>query len=115
MAVMDFEMFEGDTFTLRATVRDEAGSIVDITGVDISWWLAKTNKSTGADVYAQKTVGSGVEIVDGPAGRFDVTIESPDTEGRGGKTLYHEAEIDDGGVVSTVLVGKAKIKPALIP
>jgi hypothetical protein len=115
MATMNFTMFEGDTHTLEVTVRDDAGDVVDITGVVIRWWLAKSNKATGDAIYVEKETGDGITIVDGPAGRFDVLIEPEDTEGRGGKTYYHEAEIDDSGVISTVLVGVGVITLTLIP
>lgn len=116
MATMDFTMFEGDTHTLEVTVRDEAGGVVDITGVDILWWMAKSNKSVlPADIYIEKEVGLGITIVNGPAGRFNVLILPVDTEGRGGKSYYHEAEIDDAGVISTVLVGTGTITRTLIP
>ncbi len=115
MATMDFTMFEGDSHILQVTVRDEEGAIVDITGATILWWMAKNNKAIEADVLIQKETGSGITIVDGPGGRFNVAILPPDTEDLGGKSYYHEAEIDDGGNISTVLTGTGHITRTLIP
>jgi hypothetical protein len=115
MATMDFTMYEGDTHTLEVTVRDEEGNVVDITGATVRWWLAKNNKSTGSDIYVQKTTGAGITLVDPTNGRMNIALVPVDTEGRGGKDYYHEAEVDDGGNISTVLLGKATINRTLIP
>lgn len=107
----DFTMYQGDSHILEVTVIDVDGDAVDITGTDIRWQLAKNVRA--ADPLIAKAVGDGITIVNGPTGRFDVAIDPEDTLVlKGG--YYHEAEVDDGGVISTVLTGKATIKPALI-
>lgn len=110
MAV-NFTMFAGDTKLLQVLVSNVAGAPVDITGTLIRWQLAKTVKSDPALVH--KFVGGGVTIVDGTAGRFDVLLDPADTLPLIGN-YYYEAEIDDGGVISTVLTGNVQINQALI-
>lgn len=109
----DFTMYAGDTKVLSVTVLDEAGAAVNITGTTIRWWLAKNAKKTGLDVLIKKDTVDGITITDGPAGKFEVTLASSDTEGLKG-SYYHEAEVDDSGTISTVLTGKATINIALI-
>jgi hypothetical protein len=110
MAV-NFTMFAGDTKLLQVLVNNVAGNPVDITGTLIRWQLAKNVKSDPALIH--KYVGSGVTIVDGPNGRFDVLLDPVDTLPLIG-SYYYEAEIDDSGVISTVLTGSVQINQALI-
>ncbi len=109
---MDFDMFAGDTKTLEVTVRDAAGAVVDISGATaIRWKLART---VNAAPKVEKAMGTGVTIVDGPAGRFDVPILNADTETLSGE-FYHEAEVIlSDGTIGTVLSGTATIKRTLI-
>jgi len=108
----DFTMYQGDTKTLEVTVEDEAGDVVNITGTTIRWQLAKTARAA-VPIIAKET-GDGIAIVDGAAGRFDVALDPEDTVDLSARSYYHEAEIDDAGVISTVLTGKATIRQALI-
>ena len=41
-AQVDFTMVRGDTKKLSATLTDENGAVVNLTGASIRWWLAKT-------------------------------------------------------------------------
>ncbi|MGQ3299645.1 hypothetical protein [Reyranella sp.] len=107
----DFTMYQGDTKVLQVTVKTPAGVVVPITGTTIRWQLAESAED--AEPIIAKAVGAGITIVDGPAGRFDVAINPADTLALEG-SYYHEAEVDDGGVISTVLTGAVTIKPALI-
>jgi hypothetical protein len=103
-------MFAGDTKILEITVTDDSNAVINITGVLIRWQLSKTVKDPP---LVSKAVGSGITIVNGPAGRFDVLINPADTLALIG-SHYHEVEIDDSGVISTVLTGKVTITEALI-
>ena len=87
------------------------GAPVDITGTLIRWQLAKAASSSTALV--EKSVGAGITIVGGPAGRFDVLLDPEDTLPLIGG-YYYEAEVDDGGTISTVLTGTVQINQALI-
>lgn len=109
----DFTMYQGDTKILEVTVKDEAGAVVNIADTTIRWQLAKTARSAEA-LIAKETGGDGITIVDAAAGRFDVAIDPEDTVDLSARAYYHEAEVDDAGVISTVLTGKATIRQALI-
>lgn len=106
----DFAMYAGDSKTLRVTVFTDTGLPADITGADIRWQMAS---HVGGTPQVSKAVGTGITIVDGAAGRFDVSLAPLDTLELKG-CWYHEAEIVNVGTVSTVLVGSATITPALI-
>jgi hypothetical protein len=60
-----------------------------------------------------RSVESGITIIDGAAGRFDVALLPADTEGLKG-CFYYESEVINLGIVSTVLVGTVDVKPTLI-
>lgn len=106
-----FRMTAGDTKVLEVEVLDEAGATVNIAGTVIRFQMARF--ATDATPLVSKTLGSGIEIIDGPTGRFDVTLDPEDTVSFSG-SYYFEAEVDDGDVVSTVLSGRATIDAALI-
>ena len=106
-----FTMTAGDSKVLEVTVVDGDGRPVDITGNDIRWQLARF--ATDDTPLISKSVGDGIAITDGPSGRFDVTLDPEDTAELSG-SYYYEAEVDDSGVISTVLSGRATIDAALI-
>ena len=107
----NFSMHAGDTKILEVSVKTSAGSSVDITGTAIRFQLAKS--ATSRPPLVSKALGSGITLVNGPAGRFDVRLEPDDTVALKG-THYYEAEIDDAGIISTVLYGNVNINAALI-
>lgn len=107
----DFTMFAGDTKTLEFTVRDAAGAIVDITDYDVRWHASRNVNARPALI--EKSLGSGIEMVDGGAGRFDVSLENADTESLRGE-FYHEAELTLDDEVYTVDSGSLTIRPTLI-
>jgi hypothetical protein len=97
-----FEIWAGDTASITITVKDEAGVVVNIAGAAIEWCL---RQNLQADTKAvTKTVGSGITITDGPAGKFVVTLTVADTEDLSG-LYYHEAVVTLGSEVSTVIQG----------
>jgi hypothetical protein len=104
-------MYAGDTKLLQVLVSNAAGAPVDITGTKVRWELAKTVTTEPSLIY--KAIGDGITIVNGFGGRFDVLLDPIDTLALKGN-YYYEAEIDDGGVISTVLTGTVQINPALI-
>lgn len=110
----DFTMFKGDTKVLEVTVKDQDDAVVDISGTLIKWQLAKKSKDTTA-LISKSTVDGSITIVDGPNGRFNVLLEPEDTEELPAKAYYHEAEVNDGGLISTVMTGTATLVETLIP
>jgi hypothetical protein len=104
-------MHSGDSKLLKVSVKATGGVAVDISGVDIRFQLART--ANNRPPLISKTVGDGITIVDGAAGRFDVLLDPEDTQALSG-TYYYEGEIDDAGTISTVLWGNVQINPDLI-
>jgi hypothetical protein len=110
----DFTMYVGDSFVLSVSVVDEAGEPVDITGTTVRWQMAHKVKDILPLVSKTTEGAGGILISDGPGGVFEVTIDPEDTEGFKAKSYYHEAEVDDAGVVSTVMTGTGTLLPTLI-
>lgn len=106
-----FRMTAGDTKVLQVTVVDDDGSPVDISGTTIRFQMSRF--ATDAEALVIKSSGSGIEIIDGPAGQLEITLDPDDTPDFNG-SYYFEAEVEDGDVVSTILRGRATIDPALI-
>lgn len=106
-------MYAGDDKILEVTVKDLAGDVVDITDfIEIRWSMAK---AVTRPPIIEKTLGSGIELINGGSGRFNVTLNSADTEALRQGVYYHEAEvINMDGLVATVLAGQATILPTLI-
>ena len=119
MAVQNttFTIFSGNNITLRFTVRDDAGVIVDITGAALRYDLFKLDPnivdpspktSTGA-LPAEKTVGSGITIPVGTDGIFNVALVPSDTATLVG-SFYHEVEMILSGNTTTLEYGRMDIK-----
>jgi len=84
----DFEMYQGDDFSIEFETVDEAGAALDISGATIEWnaW------DRGVSVL-KKTTTSGISITDGPGGIFVVTLEPTDTYSLPAKTYFHGANV----------------------
>lgn len=109
----DFTMYAGDTKALVVTVKDETGTVVDLTDATIVWSLAKSPRST---VLVSKQAGAGI-VIETPAsaGILTITMDAEDTADLEGRH-YHEVEItDQQDRVSTVFTGHINIRPDLIP
>ena len=106
-----FRMTAGDSKVLEVTVVDTENAAVDITGTTIRWQLARL--ATDADAAHLQERGIRHRDHRRACGRFDVTLDPGDTADLDG-SYYYEAEIDDDGVISTVLSGRATIDAALI-
>jgi hypothetical protein len=119
----DFEMFEGNTKIIRLTVKDNADPpvVVDITGATVKWKLAKDAKQTGVGdlakgtgILIEKDTDDGITLTDAVNGKLEVLLEPIDTDGIKPGTYYHEVEMNQSGVISTVYAGYIKILEALI-
>lgn len=102
-----FELHAGDSRTLEVTVTDEDSNVVvDITDCDVFWVVSRV---LGSASLLTKQVGTGITVVDAPAGRFDIQLDSDDTQELQG-SYYHESRmIDDTGAISTILSGSLTI------
>lgn len=101
----DFSMIAGDNRTIQVVVRDQSGAVVSIAGATIVWKAALVP-------FGEALLPKPGAIVDGPAGRFDVTLAPTDTAALKGN-LFHWAVITEASAkVSTVYLGVIAISPA---
>lgn len=99
----------GDDRTFEIQVTDDAGNPVDITGASATWILATR---AGGETLVRKTTTDGITITDPVDGRFEVEVDSEDTEGLVG-AYHHAATVEDaGGDISTTTTGTIRIEPA---
>ena len=103
---VDFVTRSGDGFVIKATTKDAAGAIVDITGGTIKFGLY--DLVTGAESTV-KEVATGIVITDGINGLYEVTVLGADTAALAGR-FFHETEMQLGAVPRTVMVGIVNIK-----
>jgi hypothetical protein len=48
--------YQGDSLTITiGPVVDESGAAVDLNGATARWWMGKSAKATGTDVYIKKS------------------------------------------------------------
>lgn len=110
----NFTMYAGDTRRIEVTVVE--GSLpVDLTGATIRWGLSSDATNSGS-VTVLKNIGSGIDLLDGPGGRYLITLSPADTAASVPGKYYHESEVVEAdGTVSTVLIGFITIKDVLLP
>lgn len=110
----NFIMSAGDTVAVDFTLTEADGvTPLDLTGASVKWRLAR---AVAGPALVSKDLSSGIVVTDAPGGLLTVTLLPDDTAELGGGRYYHEAEVTDAiADVSTVAVGTAVIRKALIP
>lgn len=111
------EMIAGDSRTLDIVVYEsDLTTPADLTGVTARWWLARSVRSTGSNIFLQKTSPSGGIAITASEGRVVVTLSPADTKDLEQGVYYHECELKDAtNDVATVLSGAFVIRPGVIP
>jgi len=107
----DITLHSGDTLVLEVTVKNASATAVDLTAATFAWAMSKKSASAVAPQGAAlltKALASGITLIDAATGRIDITLDPADTESLAG-TYYHELQMTDTGVVSTVLYGSVTI------
>lgn len=99
----------GDSHTIKETLEDPDGTAITITSASIEYGVFETD---GTQIFT-KSVGSGITIVDGSNGRFDIAIDPSDTASLSGRK-QHECEVTKGSDVATVFTGELVIEEDLI-
>ncbi len=107
----DFSMVSGDSRRLRIKVwlDDAMTTPKDLTGSSSVRWEMHTAppQDAGSAPLVQKSLASGISLVDPQNGEFLVTLSPADTETIDAGTYYHESEvIDSAGDVITVTIGE---------
>lgn len=126
-------LWAGDTFQIRIPVVDQDGAYPSLSGATAKWWMGKSAKATGADVYLQKSSATDMVCDDGETRkeveieqyetskwRLVVNLKGADTElgtsaiPKAG-TYYHEAEIITAdGNRSTVTIGPFVLEQTMV-
>lgn len=114
----DLTVFSGDDVTLRFTVLDEAGSVLDITGAQKMAFAmsrkAPVNKSPLPEVLLIKNLTSGITIVTPTAGRANIDLDKEDLEPLDGYYYYEVRFVDVAGQHSTLAFGRIQVSKNLI-
>lgn len=114
-------LWAGDDLILRFTIKDAAGAPVDLTGASAKWRLTKNALTrTGSNILLEKSSANSQQIwFDHPSTfwRVFVKLLPVDTENVApNPNYYHECQVVlSDGTVSTVVVGKFKLNPTVIP
>lgn len=109
--VFDFTLPAGDSVTLNLTIKDSDSVVIDLTGFTAKW---SAQKFYHASTRINKTIGSGITIIDAAAGQLDVVVAQGDITRAG--VWFHELElVDDAGESQTVLNGKIDVIRTLNP
>lgn len=103
MDEVNFNVVQGDTFTIRVEYQDESNSPIDIT--DYSAVMTVRDKPGGKIVCAKIDNNSGI-VIDGPNGGLDITFTPEQTRKfTTPKARYQLQIISEAGVKITVLSG----------
>ena len=108
---MAIEFFAGDDKTIQFTI-NQAGTTTpqDLTGVTINFRMVKPG-----NVVINKTVGSGITVIDAEAGRCNVQLDSADTADITTTTsIEYELQLQISGKYDTVSFSTMSIKRNII-
>lgn len=110
---MDFEISRGDAKTYLVTVVDAAGGAVDLTGLVGTAITFTARRHPRAPIFVQKTIGAGITITDGPAGKCTVKLEEADTASLGNweHVFGWDVQVTISGDTSTVVEGTLTVTP----
>ena len=110
----DFELFKNDDKSVQVTIRDENGTLVDVSGASAAQWIMqKYPESATADITKTLAAGEIDVATSGANGVVTITILSADTASLSAGEYYHELRITDAsGNDSTILVGDVNLRPA---
>lgn len=95
----------GEDRTLAFTIRDSAGTIVNITGWALEWVLRSTPYA--ATALITKATGAGIAITDGPGGKCEVVLARADTLLLPAGALFHALRRKDAGSSFALAYGNA--------
>lgn len=112
MDEVNFNVIQGDTFTMRVEYQDENNNPIDITGY--SAIMTVRDKPGGKIVCATIDDSSGI-VIDGPNGGLDLTIAPEQTRKfTTPRARYQIQIISDQGVKTTVLSGYFMVSTTVI-
>lgn len=97
-----FKIYKGDTFAFNLTL-GAGGDPYDITSHVFSGQIKEKNKST-------KIAEMTFDITDAAAGELTVTLTAEESAKLNGKKVYeYDIQMDNGGIISTILKGPVTV------
>lgn len=110
---MDFTISRGDSKTYALTIKDGAGTPVDLTGLVGGAITFTVRTHPRAPVVIQKTIGAGITITNGPGGVCQVKLEEADTASLGNweQVFGWDVQVLLAGETSTVVEGTLTVTP----
>lgn len=110
-------VFSGDDVSITVTITNELGQPLDLSNLTNADWQMSTLRADGTfsrTPSLQKSLSSGIVILDSANGRLEVTLNSVDTDALSGD-FYHELQIIDSVLKQqTVMIGKLTIRRGLV-
>jgi hypothetical protein len=100
--VFEYTVYKRDDVTLE-----------DISGWPLIWLVKRRPDDPDSAALLIKEIGSGIEIVDGPNGRCDVTVIDDDTVNLKPGTYYVELKRNQPGEETPLSYGEAVLKRSL--
>lgn len=123
MAAVEFslEMTASDLVTIRFTVRDKSGAIVDLTGAsftaNISSGFGTRSKPApiGAKILSpDKTIGMGITVPDPVNGIVEVTLETADSANLEGTYFFQLQMVSAASETATIAKGSIAIARSIL-
>jgi len=91
----NIEIVQGVTYSRTVTVRDSAGTKINVTGATATWKLAKEADAT-ADLSL--SVGSGITLTTPAQGLITIAVTAAQADALAAGTYVHECKLTVGGV-----------------
>ena len=107
MSTYDIDIYQGQTFNLSLTLKDDQGLPISLTGQAVSGLLKTRYSDTGS------LMSLGASIVSAPNGTISLNISAIDTAKLPVNYSVYDIEMihTGNGTVTKVLAGKASIYP----
>lgn len=91
----------GDDLEIEITAQDDNSDPIDLTGATIVWHLKKTSRLSEVEVL-EKTVGTGISLVNAAQGIFKVALTDTDTEDLKGTYIHITKITTSSGEMKTI-------------
>lgn len=114
IAGQNFEVFQGDNKIIIITVKNQDGTLTDLTGYSAVWCVHTFNPNH--EIILQKTTlpGEGITIPNPTSGEIVITLTQADTQTKIPKTYGHQCEVEDGlGNHATVSTGYMNVRESI--
>ena len=108
----NFTSYAGDDALPIFTVRDASGNTIDISTSSQIEWIVSRDAGGPAVLTKLLTLGGIVFVGGGTTGQFSPVIREADTEPLTGFYFHRAIITDQGGLVTTVTLGRWQVGPA---